>query len=216
MSVICIIPARGGSKGLPRKNVLPVNGKPLISYTIIQALESCIDSVYVTTDDEEIANVSSGYGANIITRPKELAEDTTTTEQTLTHALQQIEVTRQVDIVVYLSCTQPYRDVNWINTCVDKVRYGDYDSACVGYKTTKNYWRPTKDNHYKVWWWKYSSRQEREYILQENTGAACAVKSNIIRRGERIGDSTYILETDRYNVDIHEATDLQIAEIFLK
>lgn len=215
MKTVCIIPARGGSKGITNKNITLINNKPLISYTITHALESCVDDVYVTTDSDKIANVATEFGAKVIFRPSELAEDTTTTEQTLTHALYKIEQTGSVDLVVYLSCTQPYRYVSWINTCVEKVQYDGFDSACVGYKTTKNYWNTFEEKHHKLWWNKYTNRQGRDYILQENTGAACATRSDIIRRGDRIGENVYIVETDRYNLDIHEQFDVDVAELLL-
>ena len=76
MNPICIIPARGGSKGLPRKNVLPLCGRPLLAWNIIAALEACGSGhVYVTTDDGEIADVAKRYGAHVIQRPLELAGD---------------------------------------------------------------------------------------------------------------------------------------------
>ena len=215
MKTVCIIPARGGSKGIINKNITPINNKPLISYTISHALESRVDKVYVTTDSDKIASVATECGAEVIFRPSELAEDTTTTEQTLTHALHKIEQSGRVDIVVYLSCTQPYRYVSWINTCVEKVQYDGFDSACVGYKTTKNYWSVSKGKHHKLWWNKYTNRQVRDYILQENTGAACATRSEIIRSGDRIGESVYIVETEKYNLDIHEQLDVDVAEILL-
>jgi len=211
MNTVCVIPARGGSKGLPRKNILKVKNKPLICYTIKQALESIVDHVYVSTEDKQIAEVSKLAGANIIDRPVDISQDDTTTEVVLSHALHTIEQTMDVDVFVFLSCTQPYRDVSWINTCVERVKYDGYDSAFVGYMTHKNYWVNGK----KLWWKQYTNRQQRTPVIQENTGAACATKPSIIRRGERIAGKTYIHEVDRLNLDIHEQQDLMIAELIL-
>lgn len=216
MKTICIIPARGGSKGLPKKNVQPVNGKPLIAHTILHAKESCVDEVYVSTDDNTIAQVSEQYGARVIQRPGDLSTDTSTTEQALTHALNVVEQTQPVDVVVFLSCTQPYRDISWINTCVEKVKYDGYESACVGYMTTKNYWRKISNDYSKLWWREYTNRQQRECIYQENTGAACATKASLIRDGKRIGNNVYIVEVDKHNIDIHEQIDINIAELFIR
>lgn len=212
MSVVCVIPARGGSKGLFRKNVTPVNNKPLISYTIDQALESIIDHVYVSTEDAEIADISRQCGAKIIDRPIDIAQDDTTTEAVLAHAIHTIEQNDTVDVFVFLSCTQPHRHVSWINTCVERVKYDGYDSAFVGYKTHKNYWKDGK----KLWWERYSNRQTRVPVIQENTGSACASKPSIIRRGERIAGKMYIHEVEEYNLDIHDELDIQIAELILR
>jgi CMP-N,N'-diacetyllegionaminic acid synthase len=212
MSVVCVIPARGGSKGLPRKNVMLVNNQPLISYTIKQALESIVDHVYVSTEDAEIASISKQYGASIIERPMDIAQDDTTTEAVLSHAIHTIEQNDTVDVFVFLSCTQPHRQISWINTCVERVKYDGYDSAFVGYKTHKNYWKDGK----KLWWEQYSNRQTRVPVIQENTGTACASKPSIIRRGERIAGKMYIHEVDEYNLDIHDELDIRIAELILK
>ena len=90
---IAIICARGGSKGLPRKNLKLLDGHPLIGRVVKQAAElDCIDNVIVTTDDEEIANIAKDYGAEIpFLRPATLAEDLTSTEETLKHALLKYE-----------------------------------------------------------------------------------------------------------------------------
>jgi len=86
--IVAIITARGGSKGLPRKNVLDLQGKPLIAHTIDAAIKSNIFSkIVVTTDDDEIKNVSTRYGADVIDRPKRLATDTASSLDVIEHAL---------------------------------------------------------------------------------------------------------------------------------
>ena len=87
--MICIIPARGGSKGLPRKNLLPLCGRPLIAWNILAAVEACeSDSVFVTTDDSEIAHIATQYGAQVIMRPANLADDHASSEAALIHIWQ--------------------------------------------------------------------------------------------------------------------------------
>ena len=91
MSTLCVIPARGGSKGVPRKNLLDVGGKPLIAWTIEQALAVPDLDVLVSTDDEEIAEVARAAGARVPwLRPTELAQDTTPTEPVVRHAIEQV------------------------------------------------------------------------------------------------------------------------------
>ena len=85
---MAVIPARGGSKGLPRKNVLSIAGRPLLTHTVAHALcASTVDRIYVSTDDSEISEIAVKAGALVIDRPVELSDDEATTEQVLEHAL---------------------------------------------------------------------------------------------------------------------------------
>ncbi len=114
---LAIIPARGGSKRLPRKNVLDLNGKPLIAYSIEAGLNSkYIDSVLVTSDDEEILNVSARCGANIIKRPIELASDTSSTFDAIKHAIDNYE---KYDYIVLLQPTSPLRNEFHIDEAIE-------------------------------------------------------------------------------------------------
>lgn len=122
MKVIAVIPARGGSKGVPRKNIKPLLGKPLISWTIEQAKQSkYIDRVVVSTDDEEITEISRRYGAETpFLRPKELARDDSPTIDVLMHALGWFEERDEFfDMLVLLEPTSPLRDVEDIDKCID-------------------------------------------------------------------------------------------------
>jgi CMP-N,N'-diacetyllegionaminic acid synthase len=114
---LAIIPARGGSKRLPRKNVLDLNGKPLMAHTIEAGLKSkYIDKVIVSSDDEEILNISQKYGALTIKRPDRLASDTATTFDAIKHA---IENTNEHDYIVLLQPTSPLRDENHIDEAIE-------------------------------------------------------------------------------------------------
>lgn len=108
---LCVIPARGGSKGVPRKNLLDVGGKPLIVWTIEQALSVPGLDVLVSTDDEEIAEVARAAGARVPwLRPEELAQDTTPTEPVVRHAIEQVTVERgRPEAVMLLQATSPVR-----------------------------------------------------------------------------------------------------------
>ena len=108
INIIVIIPARGGSKGIPGKNIKNFEGKPLISHSIEYAQDSeLINQIYVSTDDEQIAHISKTAGAKIIKRPSELATDTSTTESAIKHALNNID--KRPDIIVLLQPTSPLR-----------------------------------------------------------------------------------------------------------
>ena len=106
--ITAFIPARGGSKGIPEKNIKEFSGKPLIVHSIEYAL-NCdqIDEVVVSTDDENIARISQKAGAKIVKRPSELATDTATTESAIHHYLNKLSKTP--DIVVLLQATSPLR-----------------------------------------------------------------------------------------------------------
>lgn len=115
---LAIIPARGGSKRLPRKNVLDLAGKPLIAWTIGAALKSrYIDEVLVTSDDNEILEVSQKLGANIIERPSELASDTATTFDAIQHAIENTKKT--YNYVILLQATSPLRHSEHINEAIE-------------------------------------------------------------------------------------------------
>ncbi|MCD6351080.1 MAG: acylneuraminate cytidylyltransferase family protein [Armatimonadetes bacterium] len=119
--VIGIIPARGGSKGVPGKNIRPLAGKPLIVWTIesAQAAET-ITRVLVTTDDERIASVAREAGAEIVRRPAELAQDTSPTEPAMFHALDLLAEQEgyKPDAVALLQCTSPLRGPDIIDAGV--------------------------------------------------------------------------------------------------
>jgi len=107
---IAIIPARGGSKGIPGKNLVPLDSKPLIVHTIEAALKAkTIQQVYVSTDDAEISKVASEAGAKVIQRPTELASDTATSESALLHALEWIKKNEnyQPEYFTFMQCTSP-------------------------------------------------------------------------------------------------------------
>lgn len=130
ISIIAIIPARGGSKGIPGKNIRLLNGKPLIAYSIEAAREAkMVDQVYVSTDDTQIAQVATDYGASVIHRPPELATDTASSESALLHALEAIEESEvQPELVVFLQCTSPLRTSTDINLAIQQLRAEGADS----------------------------------------------------------------------------------------
>tara|TARA_B100000949_G_scaffold100012_1_gene89334 strand:- start:40 stop:747 length:708 start_codon:yes stop_codon:yes gene_type:complete len=128
-SVVGIIPARGGSKGIPKKNICLLAGKPLLVYSIEAALNSkALSKVLVTTDSEEIAAIASSYEVEIVRRPKELAGDDVLTLPVLKHALQQIEGELIPDKVVTLQPTSPLRLAKHIDDAVNLLS-SDWDAV---------------------------------------------------------------------------------------
>lgn len=138
--VLGIVPARGGSKGIPRKNLRLLLGKPLIAYTLQAALASqYITHLIVSTDDPEIANVTYSLGANVpFMRPPELALDDTPQLNVVLHALETIEHIEQVqyDIVVLLQPTTPLRTTEDIDSALAQLFTTDADSIVSFYQVT--------------------------------------------------------------------------------
>lgn len=126
---IAIITARGGSKGLPGKNVKVLNGHPLIAYTIKAAQDSDIfERVIVSTDCTEIAAVSKTYGAEVLARPKELAEDNTSSYDVVAHVLEIVNDERDYSHFMLLQPTSPLRTARHIQEAVDLYDKNDYSS----------------------------------------------------------------------------------------
>lgn len=223
---IAIICARGGSKGLPRKNVKKLEGVPLIGRVVKQAVaQACIDTVIVSTDDAEITKIAEQYGAEIpFIRPPELAEDLTTTEDTLQHALLYYEKTNNIkfDICVFLTPTDIFRRSEWISEAVNQLKASPHlESVFVGHNTHKNFWEQQDDGSWlrvRPWMASYSSRQIRRSIVREDTGLACASRAWLWREGRRIGDKVQIIvnDDDFTGIDIHAQEDLDLAEAAIK
>jgi CMP-N-acetylneuraminic acid synthetase len=123
-SVLAIIPARGGSKGLPGKNIKDLCGKPLIAWSVEQALKSkYIDNVFVSTDSEEIANIAKEYGANVpFLRPAELARDDSPTSDTILHVVEQLGLMgKYYDYVALLEPTSSLRKSDDIDGAISVI-----------------------------------------------------------------------------------------------
>lgn len=147
MDAVGIVPARGGSKGITKKNIVDFQGAPLVTHTLEQAATSSLDDVFVSTDDDEIAAVSRTAGATVIDRPPELAGDEATTESALLHALEWLRNEgRDVDVVVLLQCTSPLRRPGDIDDTLSLVTDDSYDSALTCCRDHKFYWENEGDS----------------------------------------------------------------------
>lgn len=130
--IIGIINARGGSKGIPRKNIKLLNGKPLIAYSIEQGLKSkLLDRLIVSTEDEEIAEIANKYGAVVpFLRPKELAKDNVRQIWSIFHAIDHFKEKNEVfDIVVLLQPTSPFRTAQDIDQCINLLKQNTANSV---------------------------------------------------------------------------------------
>ena len=121
---MALIPARGGSKGIPRKNLALVDGIPLVAHKIIQALASQCTEVWVSSEDSEIQSVSESFGAKIIHRPDELASDESGTDSVINHAALELKLTKG-DILVVLQPTSPLIRIESINNCINSLVRSD-------------------------------------------------------------------------------------------
>jgi CMP-N,N'-diacetyllegionaminic acid synthase len=225
--IVGLIPARGGSKGLPRKNVLPLNGKPLIAWTIEQAKASeHIDRVIVTTDDEEIASVARAHGADVpFLRPKELASDTAKAIDVILHALSWLEINDndRYDVFVLLQPTSPLRTTVDIDNAV-RLLFSKDAHAVVSVCETEHhpFWsnmlpadgsldgflRPDIMN---------KNRQELPTYYRLN-GAIHAAYCDYLRTSRTFfGKDTYafVMPSER-SVDIDSKIDFQLAELLIR
>ena len=116
MKIVSVILARGGSKGIPRKNTMDLKGKPLISYAINASIRSKVTETWVSTDDYIISTISRNLGANILQRPSNLATDTSQSEDALLHFADNVDF----DILVFIQPTSPLLEYKYINKGITK------------------------------------------------------------------------------------------------
>ena len=150
--VTAIIPARGGSKAIPRKNVLDFHGKPLLAWTIEQALETPeIDDVFVTSDSREILDIAASSGAQFIERPSEISGDTATSESAVRHALG--EIGSDQELVLMLQPTSPLRKRGDLGNSVIAFRENGWDSGFAGAELDDFLiWRKSKERQQILDW----------------------------------------------------------------
>lgn len=171
--IIGIIPARGGSKGIPRKNIKKIGGKPLIYWTIKSALESeLLDDFFVSTEDEEIAEITNSYGAKVIARPESLSDDSTTTLEVLKyHVMNDVP---ELATAVLLQCTSPVRSSDLIDKCIKQYKLGEYDSLATGFNCKFEEWGASSRPRQKIKGFFYDDGNvyvlDREIIINQREG----------------------------------------------
>ena len=221
MRFLGLIPARGGSKGITRKNVREIAGKPLIAWTINAALSSrFIDSVVVSTDDSEIAEASLRYGAKVpFRRPAELSTDSTAGIEPVLHAL---GLFPEFDVVVLLQPTSPLRRTEDIDNCIEILIKNDAE-AVVSVTETKNHpaWSFNLDStgclepFAQVG--QVTRRQDLRPVYSLNGAVYVSRVSFLKNQGSFMGKKTlpYIMPAER-SVDIDDMLDFRTAEMLLK
>lgn len=220
MKVVAIIPARGGSKTIPRKNIKMLAGRPLISYIVETAKKSeKIDRIIVSTDDNEIAQVAKKNGAEIpFMRPKNLAEDKTPTLPVLQHAVRYLEGSRgyKPDIILLLYPTSPLLKSNRIDQAIEMME-GGADSVVSVCEDIRNYktWKKAG----KKWLPLFKERvNRREKIQYRENGAIYAMKYDVLMKqnsitGKKVG---VLIMPEEESIDINTSLDFILAETLMK
>lgn len=226
MSTVAIIPARGGSRGVPGKNLRPIGGVPLIA----RAVRACraarrIDDIYVTTDDQGIADAAQSEGAHVIRRPAELAGDTASSESALLHALNEIaDLGVDAKTLVFVQCTSPFIDPHDLDAGIALVAEGAADSVFSGVETYAFLWRDASDatapgsgpmvgqNHDAA---VRPRRQDRRPDYRE-TGAFYVMDIDGFRRaGHRFFGTTRVVPVSELaSLEIDTAEELALADAF--
>ncbi|MDN5310371.1 MAG: CMP-N,N-diacetyllegionaminic acid synthase [Methanolobus sp.] len=221
MKTIAIIPARGGSKGIPRKNVKELCGKPLISYIIKTALNvKEIDRVIVSTENAEIAEVAKKYGAEVpFIRPEELARDETPTLPVLQHTINNLEKNDnyQSDLVVLLYATSPLLSKERISEGIKILKEGGFDSVISVVEDRGHYWIQKESNYKRLYPKLLENRQLTKPLFREN-GAIYICKRDLIVKENAIvgGKIGFLVMKEKESVDIDEPLDFEIAEFLMK
>lgn len=225
MEILAIIPARGGSKGVYRKNIRDLNGKPLISYTIEAAKKSkYINRVVVSTDDIEIADISKKYGAEVpCLRPSNLSGDISPTVDCILHMLNYLKETEGYipTHIMLLQCTSPLRNFTHINEAVEKfIKCNESALISVCESEVNPYWtnvfegdvlKPFIKDGYKI-----ARRQDLPEIYRVN-GAIYLIEAEIFLKEKTFQPSSltgYIMDS-YHSIDIDTELDFKIAEIVM-
>ena len=223
MNCLAIIPARGGSKGIPRKNILPLAGKPLIAHNLLQLQHSrYVNRVVVSTDDPEIAAISQQYGAEVVWRPAKISGDQASSEAALLHALDHLQATEgyEPDLVAFLQCTSPLTLAEDIDGTIQELLDQEADSALAVTPFHYFLWRQEKDggatgiNHDKSY---RPLRQEREPQYLE-TGAVYVMRAPGFRQARHrfFGKTAmYIMPFER-RLEIDDPVDFEVAEVRMR
>jgi len=223
--IIAIIPARRGSKGLPGKNVRLLNNKPLIYYTIREALRSkFLDRIIVSTDDKEITELAKVYGAEVIARPADLAKDDTPSLPVFQHAIRYLEEVEHYhpDVIVILQPTSPLRTVEDVDGVVEKFLQTDCDSVVSVCKVEcPPQWmyilkvdrlQPVIKGREKI-----IRRQDAPEVYRLNGAVYVTHRDVIMKQNTVMGNDTraYIMPVER-SIDIDTEVDFQLADVLIR
>jgi len=220
-SFIALIPARGGSKGLKKKNIFPIHEKPLISWTIESANTSkCIDQTFVSSDDEVILEIASNQGVNCIVRPKDLAEDSSSMESVIIDFIKQInDKAIEFKYLVLLQPTSPLRDRNDIEEACKIFLRLKADSLISVTKTDSSVFKTltlNKDGFLKAAFkdnFPSMNRQELPTAYKPNGAIYIIDKDLFVNNPTFFQKKTVMYEMDaKRSIDVDSIEDIRIIE----
>ena len=213
---VAVIPARGGSKGIPRKNLRPLAGKPMIFYAINACMAAkSIDMVVVTTDDEEIALVAERFGAKVIHRPPALADDQTTLDPVISHAIQSLgEDADNIFYVATIQPTSPLVEATDIDAAINILDEMQADTVISVVEDKHLTWTVVEDKPRPL----YKARVNRQQLPPSfrETGTVIACTRQQLQSGTRIGEKIELLTISKdRSYDIDSVSDLFLCESIL-
>lgn len=218
MKILTVIPARGGSRGIPKKNIRFIAGQPLLAYAIQCAKASTYDmEVVVTSDEEEIQNIARRYGARIVERPAELAGDSVTLDPVIDHAVTVMEALMQCsyDIVITMQPTSPLLSTETLDAAIGFFIEHKYDTVLSGVNDPRLSWRIENGQCVP----NYVKRLNRQYLPKElkETGAFVITKRIWVTPVSRFGKKIAVFEVpEREAGDIDTPQDWLIAQYELQ
>ncbi|MBC2400055.1 cytidylyltransferase domain-containing protein [Clostridium tetanomorphum] len=223
--ILAIIPARGGSKGIPRKNIKDLNGKPLIAYTIEEGIKSkYIDKLIVSTEDKEIADISKNYGAEVpYLRPEEISKDETPGIHPIIHGIEYFDKhNNNFDYVICLQCTSPFRSAYQIDEAIEKLIEKDADSiVSVCESEVSPYWMKKIINGKVTDFLEestfYARRQDTPKVYRLNGAIYIAKKHILMNYKSWYTENTipYIMD-EKTSLDIDNIMDFKFAQFLIK
>ena len=199
---VTIIPARAGSKGIPNKNLTNLKGKPLVAYSIMASKKSCVDETWVSSEDDEILNISKAYGARAIKRPDALASDTASSESVLLHFAEQVDF----DILVFLQPTSPMTIPEDINNGIKMME--QFDSVITVSESNQFHWSnevPSYDINNR------KRRQDCEQVYIETGAMFITSRISLLQTKNRISGKVGFLKVPRsrsFDIDTYEDLEL--------
>jgi len=222
MNIISIIPAWGGSKGISKRNIIQISGKPLIGWTIEQSINTgLITHTFVTTDCDEIAKIAESFGAAIIRRPDSISEKIASSEAALIHAMEFVKANYhfEPDLIVFLQESSPLRKQNDINDCINKLLENDSDSVFSGCLLEDFQIWGNSDNIWKSYNCDYLNRGSRQNIKLQyvENGSIYVFKPFILTKfNNRLGGKISFYEMEFWqSLKIDSPEDIEIVETFL-
>ena len=224
MEVLSIIPVRGGSKGIPGKNIKLLAGKPLVAYTIDASLKSkYITRTVVSTEDAKIKAVAESYGAEVIDRPVELAQDETKTAPVMLQVLEELEKKNyHPDVTILLQATCPLRDENQIYEAFELFLKSDCDSVFAAFQagTTHARWRKSPFSGEYECLYDYRNRPRRQdkhlhYPLYVESGAIYIIKTDVMKEVKDFIGYKPEIYLQKNPIDIDTLSDFEKAEKYI-